>query len=390
MALNFVQEKVNDSLPLGLYFHIPFCASSCDFCAFYQEAPKRADMERFLKGIEAELSCIQIDRSVKTIFLGGGTPGLLSTKDLQFLGRLINKKIGHRPEEWTIELAPSTVKVDKIKTLKDLGVNRFSLGVQSFQNLFLEKLGRQHNRKQIYRAIEILRAQGVTNLNLDLILSIPGQSIDHLTADLDEATHLAPEHISTYTLTFEDDTVLYTRLMRGEVKKKSDDEEILHYKVAQERLSAAGYRQYEISNYARTGYACLHNIHTWRMSEWIGIGPSAASQYKGRRYTNVAHLDQWLEGLNNHQPYYIDEVMLISSILATDCLIFGLRMNDGVNVKNLAARFPEVDWTLFNPLWRALEEEELIIRTEKIIRLTDEGRLLADRVGAEIMAVLER
>lgn len=388
MALNLVQEKVNDSLPLGLYFHIPFCASSCAFCAFYQEQPTHAEIECYFKGIEIELLHTPINRPVKTIFFGGGTPGILSAKDLAILGKLIYKKIVHAPKEWTIELAPSTVKIDKIKVLKDLGVNRFSLGVQSFQDPLLEKLGRRHSRKQIFRAIEILQKENISNLNIDLLLSIPGQSLSALITDMDEAIQLSPTHVSTYTLTFEDDTALYARLMRGDVKKQSDDEEILCYKTAREKLQAAGYEQYEISNFARPGYACLHNVNTWRMSDWIGFGPSAASQYRGKRYTNVPNLHQWLKGLHSNQPYFTDEVTLTKKLLATDALVFGLRMNDGVNIKWLLERFPEVDWGLFSPLWHQLEKEGLMKRTEKILCLTDRGRLLADAIGTAIINVL--
>jgi oxygen-independent coproporphyrinogen-3 oxidase len=175
--LKQLQEKA-DPPRLGLYLHVPFCARSCDFCHFYQEPPKRADLDRYLSGMEVALSRAAFPRPLDTVFWGGGTPGLLAAKDLERLGKAVLAANGGRPPaEWTVEMAPATVKADKLACLRDLGVNRISMGVQSFQPKLLEALGRIHSLEQVRRSIELLHQTGMTNFNLDLIFAIPGQ--DH-------------------------------------------------------------------------------------------------------------------------------------------------------------------------------------------------------------------
>ena len=331
------QAKGMFNTELGLYVHVPFCASTCDFCAFYQEAPHREDLERYLAGIEQELATYDLaGRSVSTVFFGGGTPGLLAAKDLERLCRAVREFAGDSVQEWTIEFAPSTVKADKLAAIHDLGVNRISMGVQSFQPQMLEELGRRHSPKQVYEAIERVRDSGITSLNLDLIISSPSQTEALLRADLEEIRRIDPEHVSTYCVTFEDDTKLYARMLKGEVRPKSEDEDALLYTLSWETLEAMGYQQYEISNLAKPGHACKHNINTWRMQEWIGIGPSASSQYQQHRYTNPHNLQEWLLGLEpNSEMPFAEKQAVDSQILALDSLIFGLRMNAGVSTHSV-------------------------------------------------------
>ena len=269
------QEKAQ--VPLGLYVHVPFCATTCDFCAFYQTVPKGDAVTRYLEGIEAEAGLVNWgDRPVATAFWGGGTPGLLKPAELDRLGRTM-KLFGGQPAEWSVELAPATVTADRLAVLKALGVTRISLGVQSFNEGLLDALGRQHTPAQVYRAYELIRAQGFASVNLDLMFALPGQTEEQWRADLDEAMRLAPDHLSTYCLTFEEDTALWVKLSQGKVKLDVD-KEALFYQRTWDYLAAAGYAQYEVSNFARPGHACRHNLNTWAMYEWVGLGPSAASQ----------------------------------------------------------------------------------------------------------------
>jgi len=195
------QDQVLQKTTLGVYTHVPFCASTCDFCAFYQKQPNREEIKRYLQGIQTESDLFLKNIPVDTIFWGGGTPGLLMPKDLDALGQSILKNITNRPTEWTIEMAPSTVKPEKLKVLKDLGVTRISMGVQSFNAKTLEGLGRLHSPKQVYKAWDYIQEAGFQNTNLDLIFAIPGQSITEWLTDLNEAIRLSPAHISTYCLT---------------------------------------------------------------------------------------------------------------------------------------------------------------------------------------------
>ena len=373
----------------GIYLHVPFCASTCDFCAFYQEEPRRDDLDRYLDGIAHELALTIPPGPVDTIFWGGGTPSVLVARDLERLGRTLLDHFGKAPREWTVELAPSTVKADKLKALRDLGVNRLSLGVQSFDPATLTALGRRHPPKQIYGAIDAIRAAGFENLNLDLIFSVPGQSSKTWMADLAEAVRLAPAHLSTYCLTFEEDTALWLKLAQGKVRPDPQTDASL-YEATWDFLATAGFHQYEISNYAKRGRECLHNLSTWAMGEWIGLGPSAASQFRGQRYANPPHMKKWLAGIEHGKLARVDEVALTPAILAADALIFGLRLNEGVNLKKLAVRFANFNFKKLEPLWKNLIEEGLLEKAGAVIRLTRSGRLVADRVGVAILEAAEK
>lgn len=364
---------------------MPFCATTCDFCSFYQNAPSRPDVESYLETMEAALRWRSPSRAVDTVFWGGGTPGLLTARDLERLGSAMLSALPKRPQEWSIEMAPSAIKRDKIHALKDLGVNRISIGIQSFDDALLTKLGRQHSRKQVFRSIETVQSAGFENINLDLIFALPGQSFEQWSRDIDTALSFNPTHLSTYCLTFEEDTKLWARLQRGEVHRQSEEDEARFYEKTWEKLGAAGLQQYETSNYARPGYACQHNLHTWQMHDWIGYGPSASSQYQGKRFTEVASLDEWTTSVRERSPNYAEEVYLDSRILASDALVFGLRMNAGVSPGELEERFPGDHWISFHRLIDNLNEEGLIEATKSNWRLTPRGRLVADAIGSAIL-----
>ncbi len=376
----------NASQPaLGLYCHVPFCASTCDFCAFYQEKPRRGDLERYLDAMEQEFALLPQDREIETVFWGGGTPGLLAAKDLERLGRAMLERMSGAPKEWTIEMAPSTVKVDKLKVLRELGVTRISMGVQSFDAALLESLGRLHHPKQIYTAWERIMAAGFPRTNLDLIFAIPNQSLSQWEADIEEAARLEPDHISTYCLTFEEDTALYVKLAKGQIRL-DEAREVQFYERGWERLSELGYHQYEISNFAQPGGECLHNLNTWRMQEWIGCGPSAASQYGGERYQRPANLDAWADGLLCGQAAKEEQVLLDDRILLADAVVFGLRMNAGVTLDDLQSRFPGAGkLESLHQLCERLHCENLLDSEDQVLKLTSKGRLLADAIGSEVL-----
>jgi len=385
-----LQVKREKRLARGLYVHVPFCARPCDFCAFYQEAPQRRDILRYLDGVARELDGYGGLGVVDTVFWGGGTPGLLAAPELRRLAKQVRERMDGPPMEWTVEMAPSTVKADKVAALLEMGVTRVSMGVQSFDERWLDALGRSHGLEQIDRAIEVMRREGVTNLNLDLIFAIPGQSVADWERDLAAAVARGPEHISTYCLTFEDDTALWVKLRKGAIRKASEEEEVEFFSRAREVLGASGYAPYEVSNFARPGHECVHNLNTWRMQEWIGIGPAAASQFGGRRYANPHSLDAWIAGLEAGVPAYIDVMETTPQMLATDSLVFGLRMEAGVCLDEIAGRFPEWDGAGARAFIDGLCAEGLAERSGPHgahVCLTDAGRLLADRIGSELLAL---
>ncbi|MEM7671705.1 MAG: radical SAM family heme chaperone HemW [Verrucomicrobiota bacterium] len=388
------QAKDRLSEPLGLYIHVPFCATTCDFCAFYQKRPQKGEMDAYISGIEQELDLYPEEdlERIRTIFWGGGTPGLLSPKDLERLGQAVLKRTGNNWTEWSVEMAPITAHPERLKILKNLGVTRISMGVQSFNDDLLDALGRTHPRKQIFEAWDHLKNSGFENINLDLIFAVPGQTDEALIQDLKQATELGPQHISTYCLTFEEDTKMWVKLSRGEIKPDPEAEEH-QYRIAWETLETAGYLQYEISNFAQPGYACQHNVNTWRMHEWIGIGPSAASQYRGQRYTNPRSLQSWNLGLKEGTlpSQRIDQVILSDSIIIADRLGFGLRMNEGIALDTRLLSSSELTLTKL-PIWAWLQNlctEGLAELVENRLKLSLDGRLVADAIAAEILERLE-
>jgi oxygen-independent coproporphyrinogen-3 oxidase len=371
------QDKVY--IPLGLYVHVPFCAAKCDYCAFYKEPPSRQNLERYLHALLREIQSIQDERAFHTIYFGGGTPGILPPQAIDQIAATLHVKMHKMPLEWTVEIAPNTVSTEKLRHWKAAGANRISMGVQSFDEATLRALGRKQTSKQILYAYDCIRSAGFTNVGIDLIFSAPGQTEKQLLDDLSLAVALCPEHISTYCLSYEDDTVLKNKLGDGAEENRDHD----FYEIVCKFLETHGYGQYEISNFCKAGYASLHNRNTWLMHEWIGVGPSASSQYRGLRYTNIASLDRWAMGIENGIPERTDVVKLNKKILAIDEIIFGLRMNAGVDLgknpyhKRLAAFFQD------------LCDGALLIREDSRIRLTQRGRLLCDAIAKEIFNALE-
>ena len=375
--------------PLGVYVHVPFCATTCDFCAFYQTVPKGDAVRRYLDGVETEAGLISWEgRKAETAFWGGGTPGLLRPAEIEQLGRTMLLYAG-QPKEWTVELAPATVTADRLAALKALGVTRVSMGVQSFDAGLLDALGRQHTTEQVYRAYELIRGAGFGSVNLDLMFALPGQTEEQWHADLNEALRLAPDHLSTYCLTFEEDTALWIKLSQGKVKLDAA-KEALFYQHTWDFLRTAGYAQYEVSNFARPGHQARHNLNTWNMHEWVGLGPSAASQFAGWRSSNPADLALWLADVGAGRRATSDRVALTPELLAEDAVIFGLRMNEGVSLPRLQKRFPSAPWArLHDVLPKFLFGGLMTATLEGRISLTERGRLLADAVAADILEAFE-
>jgi oxygen-independent coproporphyrinogen-3 oxidase len=325
-----------------------------------------------------ELCTIDDRRAFDTIYFGGGTPGILSPTAVSQIGEMIHKKLKQYPREWTVEIAPNTASREKLRAWRSVGANRLSMGIQSFDESLLRALGRRQSPEQIFRTYEWSRRIGFQNIGLDLIFAIPGQTAAQLIADLSRAISLAPEHISTYCLTYEEGTPLTHRMGDGSEEDRDHD----FYEIICDFLGSHGYGQYEISNFCRPGYASIHNRNTWLMQEWIGIGPSASSQYSGMRRSNLASLEGWANGIESKRPIYGDVVKLNEELLAIDEIIFGLRMNEGIDM----ARNPHRE--RLSSFFQRLQAEKLLIHERSNVRLTRRGRLVCDAIAWEIFNIL--
>lgn len=384
-----------NAYPLGVYVHVPFCGAACDYCAFYKEPPRKESADAWLAGIERELSLVPFPRAADTFFVGGGTPGVLSAKHLEKLAELLVAANGGTvPAEWTVEFSPATARPEKLRALRERGANRVSLGVQSFDAGTLALLGRKHSPKQTFAAFDAVRAAGFSNVNLDLIFSVPGENPKRWEDDLNAAVALAPEHLSAYCLILEEDAPLLARLKNSanfDPAEKSQDREAELYLKTWEKLSAAGYAQYEVANHCRPGRECIHNLNTWKMREWLGYGPSAASQCGGKRFRNPPDLARWLDGLASGVPARDEEEALSAKKLFEDAMIFGLRLAEGFDLDELSARFGVPADERLRELARTLRGNGYLDDSlpENVWRPTRRGLLVADAAALEVLACLD-
>lgn len=357
-----------------LYVHIPFCPKVCPYCSFYKEASDRNKTQQFLDAVlaEAEMRNQSSEIQPETIFFGGGTPTALSTPQLTYLLTGLRERLDlSRVSEWTLEMNPATVSMEKGTRLRELGVNRVSMGVQAWDDPTLQALGRVHSSQQALNSFRILREAGFENINLDLIFGVPGQTQEKWLESLHRTIDLGPEHISAYCLTYEEDTEFFRRFQRGEMLQDNDADAEL-FERTMELLDSAGYEQYELSNYAKRDQECRHNLAYWLGKNYVGLGPSAFSTWGLRRWQNIAdtktYYDRILAGLD--ATSFRETVT--PQMRESETIAFGLRTNRGVAVDKLA------DWQNETEEFASLG---LIEEADGRFFLTRQGKMVADTVA---------
>jgi oxygen-independent coproporphyrinogen III oxidase len=357
-----------------LYVHIPFCARICPYCAFYKDLLDRSQTGRFCKGVVCELERHTKDRHLlpSTIYFGGGTPTALTIGQLEFLLRGFHDLLDlSRLIEWTMEANPGSVSARKADALRKLGVSRISLGVQSWDNRLLKLLGREHNAQQAEESFRILRAAGFSNINVDLMFALPGQTLQQWQTTLDKTISLQPEHISTYCLTYEEDTEFFLRQSRGEFRA-DDDAEAKFFEITMSTLETAGYEQYEISNYARPDFSSAHNRGYWSGEDYLGIGPSAFSTIGRQRWQNVPDYRQYAERLMSGQSAIGSTENLTPEMKRAEKIALSLRTREGVSATVLEP-FPNET--------REFMKLGLLRKSNGSFILTRTGKSLADSVA---------
>lgn len=378
----------------SLYVHVPFCAHKCEYCAFYSAPPSGDVVNRYVAALVRELELIAPDCRPDTVFFGGGTPSMLTLRQWETILAAMARLNLLDAAEWSVECNPATVSTDKARLLRDAGVNRISMGVQSLDESLLDRLGRIHSRDQVFRSYDILRAAGFANVNLDLMFAIPGQTMELWRRTLDEAFAFGTEHLSCYEVIYEDDTPLYQQLQAGEFDV---DEELAcaMYEELIDRGAAAGFRQYEIANFARDAdnsiletrnsefpaFACRHNVGYWRGRDSFGVGPSASEYVRGVRAKNWANTTLWIEQLERGRRAKELAEALPPLARAGELAAFGLRMNAGWPF----AEFTERTGFDLRTEWRG-ELDQLAQRgwgeeTAESFRLTRAGLRFADSVA---------
>jgi len=353
-----------------LYLHVPFCATKCRYCAFYSEPGQTDKMGAFVVAALKEMQPWANRLAPKTIFVGGGTPSLLPAPLL----RQLLTGWPQNPEliEWTVECNPATISPEKIAVFREVGVNRISLGVQALDDELLQLLGRIHTAATAVATYWELRSAGFDNLNLDLMFGLPGQTLEQWRTTLERAIELQPEHFSTYCLSFEEDTEFWKLFQAGHLRHNSS-QELAMYEFAIDTLAAAGYRQYEISNFAKPGRECQHNIAGWEGRDYLGVGPSACSTVDDRRWQNPSDIDRYVTG--PCAPVF--EEQLTPELRAAERAAFGMRMTAGVPAECVRGRFDRQVAQLLSA--------DLAYWHDDRLRPTRRGILFADEVAAEFV-----
>ena len=358
-----------------LYVHIPFCARICPYCAFYKDLLDRSQTKQFCEAILQEL--VERDRRARrlspfTIYFGGGTPTALNIAQLELLLRGFRERLDlSELLEWTMEANPGSVSARKAAVLKKFGVNRISLGVQSWDDELLKLLGREHNAQQAQESFRILRAAGLTNINIDLMFGLPRQTIDQWRATLEKTIALEPDHISTYCLTYEEDTEFFLRHVKGEFRQDADADAGF-FEMTMATLENAGYGHYEISNYARPGFESVHNRAYWLGEDYLGIGPSAVSTIGTQRRQNVCDYRAYIDRVLSGRSPSASMENLTDEMKRTERIALSLRTRDGVPVSDLK-RFAQETNDL-------IALELLRVSQGKFV-LTRRGKALADSIA---------
>jgi oxygen-independent coproporphyrinogen-3 oxidase len=317
--------------PRAAYLHIPFCAHHCGYCDFAVATGQDQHIDLYLEALTAELAALGRPQAVRTVFLGGGTPTHLSARQLERLLREVTRWLPGEPgREFSIEANPATLDADKVAVLADHGVNRVSLGAQSFQPHLLRTLERHHQPADVPRAVEVIR-QRIPLLSLDLIFGVPGQTLAEWDADLRQALALEPDHLSTYGLTYEKGTRLWKQRRRGQIQALPEETELALYEHAMTTLEAAGLEQYEISSFARPGKRCRHNQVYWANHAYFGFGMGAARYVELRREVNTRDLHTYLRRALAGEPAAFQSEVLPPEERARETIGLQLRRAEGIN-----------------------------------------------------------
>jgi oxygen-independent coproporphyrinogen-3 oxidase len=373
--------------------HIPYCETKCGYCDFYSVALKDRNPAQLVDCLGRELRqrVSGHAHAVRTVFFGGGTPTILPLSELARLLNFLNEVVEVRQlEEFNVEANPATVDDEKAELLVSAGVSRVSMGAQSFFPNELATLERLHSPEDIAPSVATLRRHGVGQINLDLIFGIPGQTLKTWLQSLARAVDLGPDHIACYGLTYEPGTRLTAMRRHGRMTPCEEDLEADMFLQTIDALESAGYRQYEISNYAKPGCECRHNLLYWRNEPYIGVGPSAAGCVNGRRYKNVADVAGYVRLIERDGHAEVESETIDAEMLIVELVMMQLRLNVGLSITTFRERIGVDPRDSFCEALTRLVDLGLVTVSETHIALTRSGRLAANTVIADLAAVPRR
>lgn len=372
---------------IGIYIHIPFCIKKCEYCDFVSYCNKKEYVPQYINALKKEIkNNINKEYKITTIYIGGGTP---SSIEENYIADIIETiKLNMNDEdlknfeniEVTIEVNPGTVNEEKLQVYKKIGINRLSIGLQETHNELLKSIGRIHTYEEFIKTYNLARKIGFNNINVDLMIALPNQTIQDIKENLEKITKLNPEHISVYSLILEEGTPFYNKYNENKIKLPDEDLERNMYWYVKNTLENNGYMHYEISNFSKKGFESKHNMNCWNQEEYLGFGVAAHSYNNKVRYSNTNSIEEYIKGSNKiiHEKQTLEDMQ-------KEYMLLGLRKIEGINIQKFKNKFAQNPIFIFKEQLNKLVDEELIIVDGNEIKLTNKGLDLANIVWEEFV-----
>ena len=372
---------------LGIYVHIPFCKQKCSYCDFISYCDKNDLIEKYIKALKQEIENSSVNEyEISTIYIGGGTPSYIESKYIGEILKTIKQKYNiSKNVEITIEVNPGTATKEKLRDYVEAGINRISIGLQSCNNNLLKMIGRIHTYEEFLSTYKLAREVEFKNINVDLMIGLPNQTLDDVKKSLEEISKLNPEHISVYSLIVEEGTPIEKKIADGQLKLPNEELEREEYWEVKKFLESLGYKHYEISNFAKTGYESKHNLNCWEQKEYLGFGAAAHSYMKKTRYSNTENIEKYInQEMQSEQLHIVHEVQKEEE-QKKEYMLLGLRKIDGVQISSFKNKFGCNPIMEFKNELNKLTQEGLIEIDLDQIKLTEKGIDLANIVWEEFI-----
>ncbi|HEL0021388.1 TPA: oxygen-independent coproporphyrinogen III oxidase [Streptococcus equi subsp. zooepidemicus] len=370
--------------PTSAYVHIPFCTQICYYCDFSKVFIKNQPVDAYLEALIKEFESYQIN-SLKTLYIGGGTPTAITAKQLDYLLSHLQQHLQlDQLEEFTIEANPGDLTEDKIAVLRQSAVNRISLGVQTFNDKQLKQIGRSHTEAQIYATIASLKEAGFQNISIDLIYALPGQTMQQVKENVAKALSLDIPHLSLYSLILEHHTVFMNKMRRGKLHLPTEDLEAEMFEYIISEMESSGFEHYEISNFTKPGFESRHNLMYWNNDEYFGCGAGASGYLNGIRYRNRIPIQHYLKAVADGNARLSEEVLTKEEMMEEE-LFLGLRKKSGVSVSRFQEKFGLSFESRYGPVVRELQAQGLLVKDKDFVRMTKKGLFLGDSVAEKFI-----
>ncbi|HGA1968969.1 TPA: radical SAM family heme chaperone HemW [Streptococcus agalactiae] len=370
--------------PTSAYVHIPFCTQICYYCDFSKVFIKNQPVDAYLQALIREFRSYDITE-LRTLYIGGGTPTSISAVQLDYLLTELSRDLNlNTLEEFTIEANPGDLTVDKIEVLQKSAVNRVSLGVQTFNDKHLKRIGRSHNEAQIYSTIDALKTAGFQNISIDLIYALPGQTMDDVRSNVAKALSLNIPHLSLYSLILEHHTVFMNKMRRGKLHLPTEDLEAEMFEYIISEMERNGFEHYEISNFTKPSFESRHNLMYWDNVEYYGVGAGASGYLDGIRYRNRGPIQHYLKGVSEGNARLSEEVLSKNEMMEEE-LFLGLRKKEGVSIGKFEQKFGTSFEKRYGQIVQELQSDGLLKENNGFIQMTKKGLFLGDTVAEKFI-----